>query len=140
MMILFEMRNITAMFTHAGSDPDPDPRRSKNRDTLASTWDLLTGPSIRSKSGRFPELGPVSQKSRNLSGLFRVPQFPFNMSSQRRGSKPSNFAILLVFSKTKNVKRSAFQNERIVVSQLAFRRGPKRFRGFRETRPWFGPK
>ena len=39
---------------------------------------------------------PVSQKSRKFSGLFRVPQFSF-VSSQRRGSKPSNLAILLVF-------------------------------------------
>lgn len=111
MMILFEMRNITAMFTHAGSDPDPDPRRSKNRDTLASTWDLLTGPSIRSKSGRFPELGPVSQNSRNLSGLFRVPQ----------GSKPSNFAILLVFLKLRTSKDQLFKTSGLQFGNSAFR-------------------
>ena len=36
-------------------------------------------------------------KSLETSGLFRVPQFPFYQSLQRRGSKPSNFSILLVF-------------------------------------------
>ena len=35
---------------------------------------------------------PVSQKSRKFSGA----SIPF-ISSQRRGSKPSNFTILLVF-------------------------------------------
>ena len=37
------------------------------------------------------------------------------ISSQRRGSKPSNFAILLVFLTLKHVKRSAFQNKQIEV-------------------------
>ena len=37
------------------------------------------------------------------------------ISSQRQGSKPSNFAILLVFLTLTHVKRSAFQNKRIAV-------------------------
>ena len=47
---------------------------------------------IRAKADQ----GPVSRKSQLLSGLFRVPQFPL-YPNERLGSKPSNFAILLVF-------------------------------------------
>ena len=45
---------------------------------------------------------------------------PFK-SSQRRGFKPSNFAILLGFLTLKTCWRSAFQNKRIAVWKLAFR-------------------
>ena len=51
---------------------------------------------------------PVSQKSRNFSGLFRVYRIPF-ISSQRRGSKPSNFAILLVFLTLKTCSKINFR-------------------------------
>ena len=47
---------------------------------------------IRAKAGQ----GPFSRKSQPFSGLFRVPQFPL-YPNERLGSKPSNFAILLVF-------------------------------------------
>ena len=50
----------------------------------------------KKKKKKKKHLGLVSQKSRNFSGVFRVPQLPF-ISSQLRGSKPSNFAIFLVF-------------------------------------------
>ena len=39
--------------------------------------------------------GPISQKSRNILGLFWVSQFP--LSLLRRGPWPSNLTILLVF-------------------------------------------
>ena len=64
-------------------------------------------------------MGPVSQKSRNVLGLSRVPQFPLYLRSAEI-LKPSNFAVLLVFLTLKDVKRSAFQNKRIAVLQLAF--------------------
>ena len=57
----------------------------------------------------------VYQKSRNFS----VATILF-ISSPRRGSKPSNFVIFLVFLTLKHSKRSAFQNKRIAVLQLAF--------------------
>ena len=41
-------------------------------------------------------LGYVSQKSRKVSGLFRVPQFPLYHFATP-GSQPSNLAILLAF-------------------------------------------
>ena len=79
--------------------------------------------------------GTVSQKSRNFSGLFRVPQFS-SVSSQCQGPKPSNFAILLVFFFRKHVKRSTFQIKRISLT-TGFR-GPKSYRDFRETGPQNG--
>ena len=41
------------------------------------------------------------------------------ISSQRRGSKPSNFAAILIHT-LKHVKRSAFQNKWIALLQMAF--------------------
>ena len=45
---------------------------------------------------------------------------PF-ISSQQRGSKPSNFATLLLFLHYQHVERSVFENKRIAGWQLVFR-------------------
>ena len=64
-------------------------------------------------------LGP--EKFRNFSSLFRVPQFPL-LSSQKRGPKQTNFAILLVFKPS----RLKFDNWLF---------GPESSRDFGETGP-----
>ena len=64
--------------------------------------------------------GPVSQKSRNFSGLLRVPQSPLYLRNaevlSHHSSQSSSF-----FLHQKHVKRSAFQNKQIAGWQLAFR-------------------
>ena len=67
---------------------------------------------------RESDKGPVSQSHETFRASFGC-HVPF-ISSQRLVSKPSNFAILLVFL-TLKVKRSGFQKKWIVVWQLAFR-------------------
>ena len=71
-----------------------------------------------------------------LFGPISGATIPF-ISWQCRGSKPPNFASLLVFLtlKTWLVERSAFQSKWISVWQLFFL-SPKRSRDFRETGPW----
>ena len=65
-------------------------------------------------------LGPVSQKSRNFSGLFRVPLFPLYLRNAEVLSLQTSQSSWF-FLYYKHVKRSAFQNKRIAVWQLAFR-------------------
>ena len=57
------------------------------------------------------------------------------ISSQRRGSKPSNFAILLVFLILKTCKKISFSKQADCNFTTCFS-GPKSSRGFRETGPW----
>ena len=64
--------------------------------------------------------GPVSQKSRNFSGLFRVPQFPSYLRNAEVLSLQTSQSSWF-FLHQKHVKRSAFQNKRIAAWQLAFR-------------------
>ena len=59
-------------------------------------FQTMTQPTCMPKAPT-PGLGPISGAT-----------IPFE-SSQRRGSKPSNFVVLLVFLTLKHVKRSAFQ-------------------------------
>ena len=59
--------------------------------------------------------GPVSRKSRNFSGHFRVSQFPLYL---KNGKDLSRQTLQLFFF---FVKRSALQNKRLAVSQMAFR-------------------
>ena len=74
-------------------------------------------------------LGPVSQKSRNFSGLLRV------ISSQRRGSKPSNIAILLVFLPLKTCEKITFSKQANCSLKTGFS-GPTKSRALRETGQW----
>ena len=64
--------------------------------------------------------GPVSQKSRNFSGLFWVPQFSLYLrNADVLSQQTSQFSLF--FLPLKLVKRSAFQNNNcIAVWQLAF--------------------
>ena len=65
--------------------------------------------------------GACLSKVPKLFGPISGATIPF-ISSQRRGSKPSNFAIFLVFLTLKHVKlKINLQNKRIAVLQLAFR-------------------
>ena len=75
------------------------------KDWLSKTsgWQFhkwLFGPEKFSGLSRNRPLAPVSQKSRELFGPISGATIPF-ISSQRRGSKPSNFAILFVFLTSK---------------------------------------
>ena len=79
------------------------------------------------------ELGSVSQKSRKLPGPILVVTIPFT-SSPRQGSRPSNFAILLVFSYIKNMfKDQLFKKNKWQFWQLVF--GPEAPRDFQEKGP-----
>ena len=74
-------------------------------------------------------------KVSNLFGLISGAIIPFT-SLQRRDSKPSNFAIHLVFlTLKKNVKRPAFQHKRDFSLTTGFS-GTKSSRDFRETGYW----
>ena len=57
------------------------------------------------------------------------------MSSQRRGSKPSNFAILLVFLILKTYKKISYSKQADCNLTTSFS-DPKSSRDFRETGPW----
>ena len=66
---------------------------------------------------------------RSLSGA----TIPF-ISSQRRGSKPSNFALLLIFLILKTCKKISFSKQADCSLTTSFS-GPKSSRNFRETGP-----
>ena len=57
------------------------------------------------------------------------------ISSQRRGSKPSNFAILLVFLTLKACLKINYSKQADCSFTTGFS-GPKSSRDFRETGPW----
>ena len=57
------------------------------------------------------------------------------ISSQCRGSKPSNFAVLLVFLILKTWKKISFSKQADCSLKTSFS-GPKSSRDFRETGPW----
>ena len=65
-------------------------------------------------------LGPVSQKSRNCSGLFRVPKFPIYLRDAKVLSHQTSQCSWF-FWHVKHAKRSALPNKWIAVWQLAFR-------------------
>ena len=58
-----------------------------------------------------------------------------SLASQRRGSKPSNFAILLVFVILKTCKKISFSKQADCSLTTSFL-DPKSSRDFRETGPW----
>ena len=69
---------------------------------------------------------PVSQKSRDFSGLSRVPQFPLHLRNaevlSHQTSQSSRFSLHLSCNPYINqVNRGAFQTKQINVWQLAFR-------------------
>ena len=80
-----------------------------------SDWD-------RSKLSRWTTRGqgPVSRKSRNFTGHFRVSQFRLYLKNGEDLSRQTSQSFFFL-SPWKQVKRSAFQNKRLAVSQMAFR-------------------
>ena len=76
--------------------------------------------------------GPVSQKSRNFTGHFRVSQFPLYLKNREDLSHqtPQSFFFLLTW---RHVKRSDFENKRLAVSQRLL--GPETFSGFSRNGP-----
>ena len=64
---------------------------------------------------------------------FSCAAIPF-ISSQRGGSKPSNFAILLLFLTLKSCQKISFSKQADCMLKPGFS-GPKRSRDFRETDP-----
>ena len=80
---------------------------------------------IMSPETRPKSFGPISGTT-----------IPF-ISSQRRGSKPSNFAILLIFLILKACKKISF-SKRADCSLTTSFSGPKSSRDVRETGPWSG--
>ena len=65
-------------------------------------------------------LRPVSRKSLNFTGHFRVSQFPLYLKNGEDLSHQTSQSVCFLLP-WKNVKTSAFQNKRLTVSQMAFR-------------------
>ena len=65
-------------------------------------------------------LGPVSRKSRNFTGHFRMSQFPLYLKNREDLRRQTSQLFFFLLSWKLN-KRSAFQNKRLAVSQMAFR-------------------
>ena len=78
--------------------------------------------------------GARFSKVPKLFGSVSGATIPF-ISSQRRGSKPSNFAILLVFLILKTCQKVSFSKQADCSLTTSFS-GPKISRDFRETGPW----
>ena len=73
------------------------------------------------RSGRNNAQGPVSRKSRNFTGHFRVSQFPLYLKNGEDLSRQASQLFFFLLS-LKHVKKPAFQNKRLAVSQMAFRK------------------
>ena len=65
-------------------------------------------------------LGPVSRKSGNFTGYFRVSRFPLYLKNGEDLSRQTSQSLYFLLS-SKHVKRSAFLNKRLVGSQMPFR-------------------
>ena len=87
---------------------------------------------------RMWELGPVSQKSRNFTGRFRVSQFPLYLKNGEDLIRQTS-QLFFFWLPRKHFKRWAFQNKRLAVSQMTFR-PRKAFGTFEKRAPgqlWF---
>ena len=93
----------------------------------------LTKPGLDSESDRIGS-GACFLKVPKLFGPISGATIPFT-SSQRQGSKPSNFAILLVFLILKTCKKISFSKQADCSLTTSFS-GPKSSRDFRETGSW----
>ena len=91
-------------------------------------------PSPRGEKSFFPS--PVSQKSRNFFGSLSGAAIRF-ISSQRWGSNPSSFAVLLVFHTLKACWKISFSKQ-VDCSLTTGFSSPKSFRNLRGKGPW-GP-
>ena len=64
-------------------------------------------------------LGPVSRKSRNFSGVFRV---TFSLYLQNEGvSRHETLQLFLCLLPLQHIKRPVLQNKKVVVLRMAFR-------------------
>ena len=64
--------------------------------------------------------GPVSRKSRNFSGVFRVTQFSLYLQNEGV-SRHETLQLFLFLFPLQHMKRPALQNKQVVVLRLAFR-------------------
>ena len=64
--------------------------------------------------------GPVSRKSRNFTGHFRVSQLPLYLENGEDLSSQTSQSFFFLLLR-KHVERPAFKNKRLAVSQMAFR-------------------
>ena len=78
--------------------------------------------------------GPVSQKSRNFSGLFRVPQLPLYLRNAEVLSLQTAQSSCRVFLILKTRKKISFSKQADCSFTARFS-DPKRSRDFRETGP-----
>ena len=92
---------------------------------------LTRSPSVGYKTSPGACFSKVPKRFGPISGT----TIPF-ISSQRRGSKPSNFAILLIFLILKVCKKISF-SKRADCSLTTSFSGPKSSRDVRETGPWY---
>ena len=65
-------------------------------------------------------LGPVSRKSRNFSGVFRVTQFSLYLQNEGV-SRHETLQLFLFLFPLQHMKRQALQNKQVIVLRLAFR-------------------
>ena len=65
-------------------------------------------------------LGPVSRKSRNFSGVFRVIQFSLYLQNEG-ASRHETFPLSLFLFPLQHFKRSALQNKQVMILRMAFR-------------------
>ena len=64
--------------------------------------------------------GPVSRKSRNFSGVFRVTQFSLYLQNEGV-SRHETLQLFLFLFPLQHMKRQALQNKQVIVLRLAFR-------------------
>ena len=64
--------------------------------------------------------GPVSRKSRNFSGLFRMTEFSLYLQTQGV-SRHETLQLFLFLFPLQHMKRPALQNKQIVILRMAFR-------------------
>ena len=68
---------------------------------------------------KISDKGPVSRRSRNFSGLFRVTQF--SLYFQNKGvSRHETLQLFLFLFPLQHMKRPALQNKQVVLLQMAF--------------------
>jgi len=65
-------------------------------------------------------LGPISRKSRNFSGVFRVTQFSLYLQNEGV-SRHETLQLFLFLFPLQHMKRPALQNKQVIVLRLAFR-------------------
>ena len=70
--------------------------------------------------GALTDQGPVSRKSRNFSGLFRVTYFSSYLQNEGV-SRHETLQLFLFLLPLQHIKRPALQNKHVVVLRMAFR-------------------